>query len=299
MTDRVFKVLLVEDNREYAWMLRLILTEMNSVGFEITHALTLAEGQSQLASEPFDVILLDLSLPDSRGFGTFTAVSGQAPHIPIVVMTALDDRELALRAVREGAQDYLVKGEMDVHQLVRAMEYAVERQQTVENLRRLSMLDELTGLLNRRGFLTLAEKQIKIARRASRDLTLFFGDVDDLKQINDRFGHSEGDRALKSIAKILRDTFRSSDLISRLGGDEFTVLAIDTSAETSETILKRLQEAIDLHNQNSQTYQLSISTGVARFNPKKSDQKLSDLLAQADQALYEQKQKMKVAHTDA
>ena len=292
MSMDLVKVLLVEDNRDYAWMLRLVLAETNSNNFQLTHVEQLNDALTHLGDSKFDVILLDLSLPDSKGYETFNKAYNLAPDVPIVVMTAIDDKQLALRAVREGAQDYLVKGDTDVTQLVRSIQYAVERHRTLTELKRLSLVDDLTGLLNRRGFLSMASQHMKIAERADRELLLFFADLDGLKQINDTFGHQEGDQALLDIASILKETFRSSDLIARLGGDEFTILAIDAPKNNAEIILTRLKENLTKQNTGDSRYQLSLSVGMARFDPQNAID-LDRLLAQADKALYDQKRSTK------
>ena len=285
MIERTVKALLVEDNLEYAEMLQLLLTGLNTAKIEITHAVRLQDALRFLKGETFDVILLDLTLPDSRGFNTFVDVYAHAPQVPVVVMTAIDDKGLALRTVREGAQDYVIKGQIEAGQLVRTIQFAIERHRTNEYLRQLSMIDELTGLLNRRGFFSLGKQHIKIAERANRQMLLFYMDVDGLKSINDRFGHYEGDQALKKIAEILRETFRSSDLIARLGGDEFTVLAIDAIKDHAESMLARLESRLNLANQKNPRYELSLSTGFARFDPQDATD-LEEMLAEADSALY-------------
>lgn len=288
MSNTLIKVLLVEDNRDYAWMLRLVLDEMNSREFSLVHVEQLKDALQCLSEGQFDVILLDLSLPDSQGFNTFDKVYEIAADIPIVVTTAIDDKELAIKAVREGAQDYLVKGNTDINQLIRSIRYAVERHRTLTDLRRLSLVDDLTGLLNRRGFFSMADQHMKIAERSNRELLLFFADLDGLKQINDLHGHQLGDQALRETASILKETFRSSDLIARLGGDEFTVLAIDAPKHNAETIIHRLERNVNHFNANNPQFQLSLSIGVARFDPQNSFD-LDLLLAQADKALYRQK----------
>jgi diguanylate cyclase (GGDEF)-like protein len=290
VSNETIEVLLVEDNREYAAMLRYVFTELNPNQFELQHVTTLHDGLKKLALQTFDAILLDLSLPDSLGLNTFNEIYTHASTIPIVVMTALDDKDMALRAVRDGAQDYLVKGELDVNQLVRSLQYAVERNRTLSSLKQLSLIDELTGALNRRGFTSLARQHLKIAQRAGRELLLFFADVDGLKQINDHNGHQAGDQALRAITDILKDTFRSSDLIARLGGDEFTVMAINAPKENAETILARLQENVQAQNERNQPYQLSLSVGVARYDPQVDSTELDELLARADKDLYANKE---------
>jgi two-component system cell cycle response regulator len=292
LNEEMIHILLVEDSFDYADMLCIVLADQKLASFKIDHVGLLDQAIKRLNDDKHDVILLDLILPDSSGLETFRTVHALTPDIPIVVMTALDDKELALKAVREGAQDFLVKGELEVNQLVRSIQYSVERNRTLAHIKRLSIIDDLTGLLNRRGFLSLAKQQMKIAQRANRNLLLFFADLDSLKEINDNFGHPEGDQALKSIAKILRDTFRSSDLVARLGGDEFTILAVDAPKNTAESMTSRLQEHIKNYNLKNHRYQISLSIGVSRFDPQ-SDVNLDELIARADKALYKQKRKTK------
>lgn len=289
------RVLIIEDDPEYTWMISLLLQESHRANFEIHQAALLSQAFQILSQNPVDIILLDLTLPDGKGIGTFRELYTHTAQIPIVIMTAMDDRDLALQAVHEGAQDFLVKGRTDVEQLILSMLFAIERQESIEALRRISLFDELTGLLNRRGFLTLAKQQIKIARRAQRHLMLFFLDLDGLKTINDQFGHPEGDQALRQVADILRQTFRSSDIIARLGGDEFTVLAIDAPEQGAKRILTRLSEQIDGCNSSDKPYTLSISVGLARFDPQKTTGDINQMLDEADQALYAEKRRKRAA----
>ncbi len=278
--------LVVEDNYEYAQMLHTVLA--GSQRYNLTHVARLNDSLDVLKQDQFDIILLDLGLPDSEGLDTFSQIFDAAPETPIVVISALDDKDVALKAVRDGAQDYLVKAEMSAHSLSRALQYAIERHRTMIQLKQASLVDELTGLLNRRGFITLAQQHLKIAQRAYRELLLFFVDLDGLKQINDRFGHLEGDQALKRVAEVLTQTFRSSDLIARLGGDEYTVLAVDAPESQIDNIYRRLFENIRKQNLEKPGYPLSVSAGVSRFDPRRPCS-LDDLLAQADQALYQSK----------
>lgn len=164
-----------------------------------------------------------------------------------------------------------------------------ERVRMEEALRALALLDELTGLYNRRGFSILAEHQLKMAERGKRRMLLLFGDLDGMKQINDTFGHSEGDRALMEAAEVLQETFRESDIVARIGGDEFVVLAIETNGSPAEVLTARLRENLEACNAEAdRRYQLSLSVGVAHYDPTRPCS-LDDLLAGADRAMYEQK----------
>jgi diguanylate cyclase (GGDEF)-like protein len=163
-----------------------------------------------------------------------------------------------------------------------------ERKLLEEELHRLSIVDELTGLYNRRGFLALSEQQLKFAERKTKNIILHFIDLDYMKWINDTLGHQEGDTALVEIAAILRQTFRKSDIIGRMGGDEFAVLAIDTAHEERKT-LARLRQALDSYNRSeTRRYKLSLSVGTAHFDPE-NPISLDELIARADNLMYEEK----------
>jgi diguanylate cyclase (GGDEF)-like protein len=157
-------------------------------------------------------------------------------------------------------------------------------------LRALVLIDDLTGLYNRRGFSTFSEQHLKLARRTNQELLLVCLDLDGLKQINDTFGHPEGDCALAKTAKVLKKVFhRDSDLIARLGGDEFVVLTMDSHHQSSESIYLRLQKHLKIINTDiNRGYQLSFCIGVTHFNPRNRTT-INDLMADADEALYKSK----------
>jgi diguanylate cyclase (GGDEF)-like protein/PAS domain S-box-containing protein len=164
-----------------------------------------------------------------------------------------------------------------------------ERKRLEERLQNMSLVDDLTGLYNRRGFFALSEQQLKIAERTKQEALIFFVDLDNMKHINDASGHQEGDNALIEVASVLKETFRKSDIVGRLGGDEFAALAIDTTHETEDVLNNRLQNALGAINQlKPRKYTLSLSTGVARCNPD-SPSSLDELIARADALMYEKK----------
>ncbi len=164
-----------------------------------------------------------------------------------------------------------------------------ERKQLERRLRKMSLLDDLTGLYNRRGFFALADQQIKLAARTNQTLLLFFADADNMKDINDSLGHRQGDRALKEIAYTLKDTFRQSDVIGRIGGDEFAVLAVNTALETGHILLTRLRAHLDRYNKRDRKdFTLSLSVGTARYDPEHPSS-LDELMAHADRLMYEEK----------
>jgi diguanylate cyclase (GGDEF)-like protein len=163
------------------------------------------------------------------------------------------------------------------------------RKQVEEALRTLALVDELTGLYNRRGFVTLAERQLSLARRKRHPLVLIAADIDDLKGINDRCGHAVGDQALVAAAGILRQTYREADIIARLGGDEFTVFPLEASSDSAPLLLDRLTTNLDAFNRRQQRdFVLSMSTGVALLEGELSKD-VQQLLSEADSQLYLQK----------
>ena len=283
------KILLIEDNPGDARLIREMLSEIQETAYELEIVDRLSPGIERLAKGDIDIVLLDLSLPDSFGLDTCKRVHRSAPDVVVIVLTGLDDVKIGAEAVKEGAQDYLVKGKVDSMLLERSMRYAIERQRMLRELKAMSNTDDLTGLFNRRGLTGAGEELIRLARRMKKKIFLLFADLDHMKWINDSLGHLEGDNALRATAEILRQTFRESDIIARIGGDEFVVLGI-TGSETGEHAIKnRFNSMIEDYNREKNTsYELSMSTGVITYNSLEYISIL-ELLARADKLMYEQK----------
>jgi diguanylate cyclase (GGDEF)-like protein/PAS domain S-box-containing protein len=162
-----------------------------------------------------------------------------------------------------------------------------------ERVRTLSITDQLTALYNRRGFMTLAEQQLRVSERTRKGIVLLFADVDDLKQINDNLGHKSGDEAIIEAANVLKEVFRKMDIIARMGGDEFAVLATEASLEFSEMIRNRLQDQLVIHNSRAgRDYDLSLSIGMIYHDPS-TPCSLDELISRADSLMYEQKRRKK------
>ena len=178
-------------------------------------------------------------------------------------------------------------------ELAKANHDLLAAQQTLarqaDELRDLSLRDELTDLLNRRGFMTLAEHELRLAKRTKTPLLLFYLDVDNMKYINDTWGHTEGDKALAELTRVLKTTFRDADIIARVGGDEFVVLEIDAALKDVETFTRRLAERLGWRDaRKSQPYDIALSIGFAAFDPLEPVT-LEELMQTADHVMYEQK----------
>jgi diguanylate cyclase (GGDEF)-like protein/PAS domain S-box-containing protein len=169
-----------------------------------------------------------------------------------------------------------------------------DRKKLEEAIKTLSFKDDLTGLYNRRGFFALAEQGLKTAQRNGIEVLLLYGDLDNLKEINDTFGHQEGDLVLTDLSDILKQTFRESDIVARMGGDEFVILAMNCNEVSAEKLITRFEKSLsDYNSQRKRSYTLSLSLGTAYFNPQKSCS-LEALLTRADKMMYENKQKRKI-----
>lgn len=172
--------------------------------------------------------------------------------------------------------------------LQRTVLCAVKQSLLERELKALALTDDLTCLYNRRAFLALGTQQVRLARRRGQSLLLFFADVDNLKQINDSFGHMEGDQALVRVANAMERTFRDSDIIARLGGDEFAMLAPEASGEDQDAILRRLERSLRKEGAVESRYRLSLSVGAVRLDPKHYVS-IGELMKQADAAMYQEK----------
>jgi len=166
-----------------------------------------------------------------------------------------------------------------------------ERKNMIAALESLTLEDPLTGLYNRRGFTTIAKEYLQLANRKKMEMYLLYIDLDDLKKINDTYGHNKGDFVLVTLAEILQKTFRKSDIKARIGGDEFAVFPIDTHMKGVNSALARLKKSIDDYNATTERKPLlSVSTGVSCYNPTQPCS-VNELLTKADSLMYEEKRR--------
>jgi two-component system, cell cycle response regulator len=278
--------------------LRGLLGAEDSNQFLIAHVADLDLAAERLSSDPADVLLVDLGSKerDSRTF--VQAARAAAPDTPMVILAESEDELLAVEALRLGVQDFLAKEHLERSALVRALRYSIERHRLQKNLQNLSLIDDLTGLHNRRGFLALAEQHLRMIQRKGAALLIYL-DLDDLKLINDTYGHLEGNRALIVTANVLRACFRQSDILARLGGDEFCVLMTDAAQDSTPMVRKRLQQRADFINTlSSWRFRLSMSVGIASV-PVVHQPSLDQLLRIADKDMYEEKKNKKFRSADS
>ncbi|HOW86587.1 MAG TPA: diguanylate cyclase [Candidatus Aminicenantes bacterium] len=223
--------------------------------------------------------------PRYRGLPDWHLPVGPFLAVPAIMAGAV----VGLVAVANGENPYLERDLKAVERLAQLYALAVQRTRTETALHELSLVDDLTKVYNRRGFWTLAEQQVKVAHRSRKEMTLFYADLDDLKRINDTFGHEAGDQALIEAADMLREAFRDSDIIARIGGDEFVILAIDIAEGRAAGLARRLEERLQARNARpGRTFALTFSVGTCRYDPDRPAS-LQELLTQADRKMYQAK----------
>ena len=283
------KLLLVEDNPADADFLAASLRRQRAGDIQIVNVPTLAEAISQLGLDKFDVVLLDLHLPDGSGLQCLDAIQAVDNEIPIVVLSGQDDEEFAVSVLNKGAQDYLVKWEGQGHSILRSIRYAMERKKADLRLTYLAQYDPLTGIPNRQFFNDQLTRATARARRDARKVTLLYLDLDAFKVVNDTLGHDAGDQLLQEVAERIRRSVRAGDVVARLGGDEFAVLLEGLAGPRDvEAMANGLLETI------SKPYyiadrQLSItaSIGITVYPSDNADTQM--LLKNADIAMYQAK----------
>jgi len=289
--SQVTKVLLIEDNPADARLIKEMILEAKGTELTLDWAGELKTGLEYLSKEEVDLVLLDLSLPDSSGLETLTKVRAQVPELPIIALTGLDDERIAIKAVREGAQDYLIKGEVTSSLLVRAIRYAIERKRKEEKLFYRATHDALTNLPNRAMFNDRLTQALAQAQRNRHKLAVMLVDLDQFKKINDTLGHEVGDKLLLSVGKRLVKVLRRGDTVARMGGDEYLILLPRTNqAEdggvVAQKILKAVREPFVIGG-----HELRVTTSIGIAIYPDSGQDVDTLIKQADMAMYQVKEK--------
>ncbi|MGE3153400.1 MAG: diguanylate cyclase [Nitrospiraceae bacterium] len=286
----MLKILLVEDNLVDAQLAQDILSDWNTDQFHVTHVSDLTHALTILSRDRFDAVLLDLSLPDGHGLHTLTMVQETSPGIPIVVLSGFADQSAALQAVQQGAQDYLVKGQIQGDLIARSIRYSIERKRTEERLTYLAQYDHLTGLVNRALFQDRLVQAIARSRRTQQGFALMLLDLDGFKAVNDSLGHDAGDRVLRIVADRLKNCVREVDTVARMGGDEFTIILEGTATEQgAETVGARIIQSVRQPCALSgRQATVGVSIGITLF--PQDDQSANGLLKQADSAMYLAKQ---------
>lgn len=288
MQSRPINILLVEDNPGDARLVQEMLRTDASAPFHVTQVGRLSELIDALAVGTYDILLLDLGLPDAGCASTDGLLSLQVlnPSLPIVILTGLDDEDFALSAVQRGIQDYLVKGDHTGKHLWASIRYGIERKATELRLARMALYDPVTGLANSTLFLDRLQKAARSVERGMLDgFSLIEIDIDNFATLNLTQGPSTGDNLLKLVAARLEHGVRRTDTVGRLGQSEFGVIVEDIEGDTTQTVLTKFRLPVVLDNQE---FQILWSVGLARC--PQHGLAAAQLLAHADQEKFRAKQ---------
>jgi diguanylate cyclase (GGDEF)-like protein len=274
-------VIIIDDDES---LLKLFKTELLSQGYTCKTATSGESALKLINKTSFDIMISDIIMPGMDGFELTEKAKKLRPDMLVIIMTGYTEDFSFDRAIEAGASDF-IKKPFTLHELT----IRIQLVKMQEKLLRMSVTDELTGLYNRRVFFTLVGQQINIYNRQKQVIYLLYADLDNLKEINDTWGHLEGDHALIDSANILKDTFRKSDIVARIGGDEFVVMPSGTTEEGTKIAISRLQKNFEMYNnQTSRSYKIGLSYGIAYYDPQ-SPCSIDELLRQADKSMYKQK----------
>jgi diguanylate cyclase (GGDEF)-like protein len=292
------RLLIIEDDRRYARGLAELIGQSLS-DIDATVVATLQDARQVLLRGDVDLVIADLGLPDSDGMTTLDRISEFAENVPIVVLTGRSDEELALLALQRGVQDYLVKDAIDQRSLVRSIRYALQRHSGIRELARmtrelqaansalekLTLLDPLTGLLNRRGLQQALSREVTRLEREDADVLVLVLDLDDFKRINEAFGHAVGDVALQEAAHRIRACSRSLDYACRIGGDEFLLLLPDAKRSEVARIAERARAAISSMVIQHSTGPIRLTASIAAMLLRRDTPSIDEILTRGHQLL--------------
>jgi two-component system, cell cycle response regulator len=271
------RILLLEDNPSDRLFMDACIHD-GGHELQLDFAGRLDEASSRLKGQHYEMVIADLNLPDGEGLDTFFKVKELAEDSAIVVMTGMDDAQLATRAVLAGAQDYLVKGALEPKRVWRSLANALSRHDQMRrmahvahdlrkknnSLREMAYIDALTGLLNRRG-LSKTLAQTWTQRHASAGIYALMVNVDDFRRVNELFGYGYGDLALKEIGRRIRATLLSADIGARVGGDEFLVLASVADASAAVKLAEKIRVSVQDASMatDAGSFKVTVSVGAA------------------------------------
>jgi diguanylate cyclase (GGDEF)-like protein len=301
------KVLIVEDEALVAQDISMTLKEF---GYSVVGMVDSAEASlDAVRTNKPDIVVMDIVLKGNQDGIDAAAIIKNEHDVPVIFLSTHTEDEIIRRATTQVPYGYLLKPfrsiELGILMELTRQRHRYERhlqeknrmltrsliksRETESRLQEISLIDELTGIYNRRGFYSLAQHQIGMAKRTGRTMLVGFFDLDHMKDINDVHGHNAGDAIILSAVGVLKKTFRSSDILSRWGGDEFVVMMCNAESDDREAIEARIARHIDAYNEKADhPYLLSMSWGIVLYDPA-SHEELEEIIARADALMYANK----------
>jgi diguanylate cyclase (GGDEF)-like protein len=290
-------ILAIDDDPGDLELLRRHLEDVAAFAITLVTCANAEAGHRALSQQTIDVIFLDYLLGADTGLDILRNLRDAGDRRPIIVLTGKGDERIAAATMRAGADDYLIKEDLNPDTVYRSLRFVLarfenerKRTQLEEELRRLSRFDELTGLCNRRYLFDRLTQEMLRARRYGSPLSVLLLDLDHFKHVNDTYGHSMGDTVLATIARIIRDTIRATDIPGRYGGEELCIVLTETRLDGACLVAERLRRRVAAEQfpvTSSDMFHVTCSIGLAQYRDDMKD--LGTLLDLADHALYQAK----------
>lgn len=291
MSGNAYKILHIEDDLTDALLVQEMFVNSSSEMYQFVHVGDLKHALSALRADGYSAVLLDLGLRELQGLDNIRIIKQENPDVPIIVLTAQDDETLALEALQEGAQEYLVKGHGDCKIIRMAIKASITRKVFERKLFKQANYDPMTNLPNRQLFIEYLSKSLTKAARWNRSEALLFVDIDHFKHINDTYGHEAGNVLLAQVAERMRGALRNSDIIARYGGDEFIVLLDDRTENMEHAGSCAAQKILDVfevpYTLHGHEVAVTASIGIAAYPG--SGMSVTDLIERADATMYKTK----------
>jgi diguanylate cyclase (GGDEF)-like protein len=283
------KALIADDEEDFR---RLLVRRARKMGLAVEEASDGTEALEAIRKNTFDILVVDLYMPGATGLEVIREAQRTDPHMEAILMTGSASLETAIEAIRAGVYDYLTKPLESLTTFELTLSRALERRHLIrenerlfQEVQRLALTDQLTGLYNRHKLNETLKSEVERARRYGRPLSLIMLDLDDLKVVNDTYGHPAGDEVLMQVATAIRNHTRRVDLSARIGGDEFLVLLPEAGMEVATEVAKRVRKEITSNPFEEVT--ISISVGVGQWGEEFGTPQ--GFLHAVDQALYQAK----------
>ena len=296
MRGRALKVLLIEDDLDDLALFEEALLEIEERLYtrqwmnpcELVPVDRVSEAIECVRAETFDVILLDLTLPDAHGPEAFARVNANAPDVPIIVLVSAADEALAITLMRQGAQDYLIKSELDCLPLARSLRCAIERSRVSSAMKSLTFLDDLTGFYTSGGFYNVAERLRKVAGLAGRSFEVHLVDLEGLDNVEETYGSEERDMALILAADALRESFGETDVVARMALGRFAVASLASEPDDTLPRIEGFKATLELAN-SRRGGSCNVSVRVASSGVATSGSTVDQLVEAAERSLCENK----------
>lgn len=292
--DNQLDVLIVEDNEADSEILRRYLEDLETFDLNTMAVQTHHETLDTVDNNDFDVIFVDYKLPDRSGLNTTSELRNRGINVPVVMLTGQGSERLAAISMREGVDDYLTKKDLTPTNLEYSINHVLSEHQREEelkerlnDLKKKSEIDELTGLNNRRAFKARLREEMKRTSRYETNLSLMMLDLDNFKEINDRYGHVTGDKVLETAAWTLLENIREPDFLARYGGDEFCVIVTGSDVDQAVKMARRISERTSELSFDSidDDIECSFSIGIAEYS-REVGEDIEAYLHEVDKAMY-------------